>query len=216
MLLGYGGRLRVLILFTITALLFAVPVAIGYALVEDKAGEPSNASTSAATGGVLTATVSFKQLKTLDETVAGFGTAKIVEFHHVFLGKQELLTGGYVVPKGESLSQALINYRRSQIEAFEQMLRHLRDESKRQGNLPQDQEARLSALKAMQDNLQQAQGDPDAGLRIYGIVVQDTGRNLEKIKERQDVARVQIAETPERPPMPVVPAHLTTTSGEGE
>lgn len=215
MLLRYGGRLRALMIFTITALLFAVPVAIGYALVEDKAGAP-DASTSAATGAVLTATVSFKQLKTLDETVAGFGTTKMVEFHHVFLGKQELLTGGYVVPEGENLSQALINYRRSQLEAFEQMLRHLRDESNRHGNLPQDQEARLSALKTMQDNLQWAKGDPDAGLRIYGIVVQDTGRNLEKIKERQDVARVQIAEKPERPPMPVIPPYITEMSGEGE
>ncbi|MEW6574496.1 MAG: hypothetical protein AB1374_12795 [Bacillota bacterium] len=196
-------------------MLFAVPVAIAYALVENKTGAPDG-STSAATGSVLTATVSFKQLKTLDEIVAGFGTAKIVEFHHVFLGKQELLTGGYVVPEGESLSQALVNYRRSQIEAFQQMLKHLIEESKRPGHLPQDQEARLLALKPMQDNLQQAQGDSDAGLRIYGIVVQDTGRNLEKIKERQDVARVQIAEKPERPPMPMVPPQINAMSGGGE
>jgi hypothetical protein len=206
-----GAQSRALMIFTITALLFVIPAAISYALVDENLTDP--ASTITRTSNLLTATVSFRQLKSLDEIKAGFGDKQISQFHHLFFGSEETLTGGYVIPKGESLSQALANYRQSQIEAFEQMLKHLRDESKRS---PYEQKARLSALKNMEDNLQRAQSDPDAGLRIYGIVIQDTGRNLEEIKARRDVAKVQIAETPERPPMPMVPPQLNTMSREGE
>lgn len=195
---------KILISLLITVLLFTIPSIVGFALASNTV-EPEP---QLRPDDIVTATVSFKDLKNLNELQKNYKNKKILQIHHIYAGQNNTFTGGYVLSEDKNFEQQLEDYRDSQIYVIKNMINDLTKAIANPDYNEDKREAALILLEDLKQRLNQIQQNPNNSLQVYGIVIRDTVKNLEKLKSNNDIAYIEIAKNPKRPPMPVCASNI--------